>query len=223
LEEVPAQFAVVVGGVKIQTNDVGLDPLDDTRFTDLGVFLVIQGELDGQFVPHLEFGHAVNRKLNARLGDIPYLDQPFNWVAFATLKEKHPYQVHRLSKMSSALQQHAIIVPTTAFAFEPNRLLGLGELAQVSDDAVIAGRTDERAFSPVIDKDPVFFLFRRQVGCGLGHRFKFCFRSHEALLIHHIYLTSHYLYRHANDKLEKECVGNWIDYYFQGLGDDVVS
>ena len=34
-EQVPTQFTVVVGRLKIQTDRVGLNPLDDTRFTDL--------------------------------------------------------------------------------------------------------------------------------------------------------------------------------------------
>jgi methionine aminotransferase len=34
-EQVPAQFAVVVGGFKIQTDCVGLDALDNARFTNL--------------------------------------------------------------------------------------------------------------------------------------------------------------------------------------------
>jgi hypothetical protein len=66
--------------------------------------------------------------------------------------------------MVPALHQHPIDVPAAAFAFEPNGRLGLGELAQVPDDAVIACRTNERALSPIVDKDPVFFFSDRKAG-----------------------------------------------------------
>jgi hypothetical protein len=159
-EQILPQLAIVIGGFKGQRDDIGLDALDRSHFTDLGMVFIVQRELDDQLISQLEIGNAVYRKPHAGLGDILNLDQSFYRVALAILKEKHPHQVHRFSKMTAAFHQHPIDVATAACAFKPHGRLKIGKAAQIPDDPLIARRADKRAFTVIVDKNPISRLAR---------------------------------------------------------------